>query len=263
MSFDTEIVKTELSGLPELYDFSMPDGSTGRYTSFQTRVVYKGNTYAPVPVRRGDIVTDASLDIKTVSITGPVLEAFALYVGSQPLQPVQVTITRVVYGSTENSVLLFSGRIRSVSLKDRVMEAVCESGSRALRALIPRVIFQSACNHALFSQGCGLDASAFSVPASVIVAGALVRSTVFSIYPSGYFAGGRLSVGSMVTMITWHSGGDLKIHMPVQGLVSGSDVVIYPGCDGSPSVCKNRFNNFGRFLGFTCIPNSNPVIWGL
>ena len=262
MSFDTDIVKTELSGLPELYDFES-EGSAGRFTSWLKPLTFKGLLYTPAPIKRGDIVTDAAFGAPSVTITAPVLASFVQYIASQPLSPVSVTVYRVIEADTGSFVTLFKGRIKTVSIRDRIVTAQCEGGSRVLTRRFPDKLFQSGCNHALFDGGCGLSKESFAVSGAVsAVAGASVFSPVFA-GNAGLYAGGILRSGASASLITGHLDGYVTLHTPVSGLESGSPITVYPGCDGNPSTCKNRFNNFDNFLGFVCIPSSNPVIWGL
>ena len=263
MSFDTDIVKTELPGLQELYDFESAGSVVGRFTSHVKSVTFKGLVYTPAPIKRGDIGTDAGFGVPSLSITAPVLESFVQYIASQPIQPVKVILYRVIEADTGSFVTLFKGRIKTVSIKDRIVTALCEGGSHILTSRFPDKLFQSGCNHALFDGGCGLSKAAFAVEGTVTtVDGASVFSPLFAGDP-GYYAGGILSFGSSASLITGHLDGYATLHTPLAGLSGGSPITVYPGCDGTPTTCKNRFNNFENFLGFTCIPSSNPVIWGL
>lgn len=263
MSFDSEIVKTELSALPELYDFESGGVVIGRYTSYLKSITFRGLVYTPAPIKRGDIGTDASFSAPGVTITAPVLDLMVQYIASQPVEPVKVTIYRVIEADTGSYVVLFKGRIKTISLQDRIVTAVCEGGSNILTARYPDTLFQSGCNHALFDPGCGLSKENWAVSGTVAgVFGANVFSSLFD-GNAGYYSGGILTFGSSASMITGHPEGYVTLHIPVAGLSAGSEITVYPGCNGTPSVCKTRFNNFDHFLGFTCIPSSNPVIWGL
>ena len=37
----------------------------------------------------------------------------------------------------------------------------------------------------------------------------------------------------------------------------------YPGYDGSPATCVDKFDNLDNFVGFPYIPSKNPVVWGI
>ena len=43
---------------------------------------------------------------------------------------------------------------------------------------------------------------------------------------------------------------------------NGGTVTAYPGCDGSPATCRDRFGNSARFGGCASIPSRNPAVWG-
>jgi uncharacterized phage protein (TIGR02218 family) len=263
MSFDSEIVKTELSALPELYDFESGGAVIGRYTSYLKSITFRGLVYTPAPIKRGDIGTDASFSAPGVTITAPVLESFVHYIASQPRSPVKVTIYRVIEMDTGSFVTLFKGRIKTVAIQDRIVSALCEGGSHILTSRFPDTLFQSGCNHAVFDEGCGLSKEAWGEQGTVTaVSGASVFSPLFA-GNAGFYAGGILTFGDSASQITGHPDGHVTLHTPVAGLSAGSAITVYPGCDGTPATCKTRYNNFDHFLGFTCIPSSNPVIWGL
>jgi uncharacterized phage protein (TIGR02218 family) len=148
-------------------------------------------------------------------------------------------------------------------MQDRVVSAVCEGGSSVLTSRYPNLLFQSGCNHAVFDSGCGLLKDTWAVTGTVTaVAGGNVFSSIFA-GNVGFFSLGILVSGDSASMITGHEAGYVSLHSPLAGLSAGSSITVYPGCDGLPATCKNKFNNFNHFLGFTCIPSSNPVIWGL
>jgi uncharacterized phage protein (TIGR02218 family) len=117
----------------------------------------------------------------------------------------------------------------------------------------------------LFDDGCGLSEMDYQVETTVNVAGSEMESGDFSAFADGYFTGGYVKIGSDMRLITDHVESTIVLHVPFGSYVaSGAEVLAYPGCDGSPATCKNKFDNFeDGFLGFPYVPDKNPVIWGV
>ena len=63
--------------------------------------------------------------------------------------------------------------------------------------------------------------------------------------------------------IVAHGGDTITLQLPFDSRVgNGGTVTAYPGCDGSPATCRDRFGNSARFGGCASIPSRNPAVWG-
>lgn len=264
MTYDTEVAKTEAPSLPELYTFTSGTESE-RYTSFRETITYGGVDYTPRPIKRGKISYSTELKALQVSISAPVLDQFAAYIANQPVQPVTVTIVRVVYGSEDtNYKNIFSGRIQRVSVQNRTATATCRSGNTVLEARVPLITYQSYCNHNIFGPGCGLSEFTWRVAASVdSVSGSVLTITAADAYDDDYFRAGLVKHGQDLRMITDHTGDQITMQIPFDAtLTAGTSVYLLPGCSGDPQICDETFGNLDQFLGMPYIPNRNPVYWG-
>ena len=66
-----------------------------------------------------------------------------------------------------------------------------------------------------------------------------------------------------VRFIVAHGGDTITLQLPFDSRVgNGGTVTAYPGCDGSPATCRDRFGNSARFGGCASIPSRNPAVWG-
>ena len=139
----------------------------------------------------------------------------------------------------------------------------CLSSSCILDAMLPRMIYSGHCQFVLFASGCGLAAQSWGVTASVSVDGYLLTSPSFTAYPDGYFTRGYAAVGGDFRFIVAHGGDTITLQLPFDSRVgNGGTVTAYPGCDGSPATCRDRFGNSARFGGCASIPSRNPAVWG-
>ena len=135
----------------------------------------------------------------------------------------------------------------------------CLSSSCILDAMLPRMIYSGQCQFVLFDSGCGLAAQSWGVTASVSVDGYLLASPSFAAYPNGYFTRGYAAAGGDFRFIVAHGGDTITLQLPFDSRVgNGGTVTAYPGCDGSPATCRDRFGNSARFGGCASIPAGIP-----
>jgi uncharacterized phage protein (TIGR02218 family) len=263
MTLADEYQKSEMEATPELYDLHY--GSTHeRYTSWSENITFQTNTYYTVPIKRSGFTLDKEFSNVKVSIYAPLTAGFEKFVANAPLEPTAITIYKALESDPDEYSILFAGWVMKVGFRDLIAHATCEASSMILNHETPRIVYQAYCNHELFDGGCGLNYLDYQVSATVTVSGATLSSATFDTYDDGYFAVGRCRFGNDERLITSHSGTDIELHMPFgDTLITGEEVYVYPGCDGSPATCK-AFNNFDdHFLGFPYIPSKNPVYWGV
>ena len=80
---------------------------------------------------------------------------------------------------------------------------------------------------------------------------------------NGYFTRGYAAAGGDFRFIVAHGGDTITLQLPFDSRVgNGGTVTAYPGCDGSPATCRDRFGNSARFGGCASIPSRNPAVWG-
>jgi uncharacterized phage protein (TIGR02218 family) len=263
MTYATEIAEQEQEAMPEFYEITS-GGNVWYYTTYVEGLVFRGVAHEAASVRRSGFTQDTEFGKVELNLQAPVTDVFALYIANLPIEPTQVTIYRAIKSDLSDYVTLFSGTLKSVTIKDRVAMAKCEARSSLLSSRLPTVIYQSYCNHDVFDDGCELPILTWRVVATITdITGYTITSATFGGYADDYFTGGRVQHGSDFRLVTDHVGNVLNLQLPFDArLEVGEDVTVMPGCDGSPATCKNKFNNLLNFLGFPYIPSSNPVIWG-
>lgn len=175
--------------------------------------------------------------------------------------------------------VLFLGDVASVSVRGSVLRVRCFPGGAPLRSRVPRMFVQPGCNHALFSEGCGLSADAWEFTATVQAVGsgwpptvtleALTRTAGGGLPADAqWFAGGFLLYGAgagarrlPILQSGTVTAGEVSLTLPgVSGLSPGDPVTLWPGCAGTAAVCAGQFGNFDNFGGHPFVPTSNPSL---
>lgn len=263
MTYNTEIAEVQQEALPEFYEINSA-GNIYYYTSYIEGLVFRGVAHEAASIKRSGFTVDTQFGKVEINLTAPVSDVFAEYIANLPIEPVTLTIRRAIKSDLTDYILLFTGRVKSVTIKDLVATAKCEAQSSLLSAKLPRIIYQAFCNHDVFDGGCLLSSVLWRVVTNVTgISGYTITSTDFGAFADGYFTGGRVQHSTDFRLITNHVGNDLTLHLPFDArLAVGGEVTALPGCDGDPETCKDKFNNLDNFLGMPYVPSHNPVIWG-
>lgn len=266
---DDNLVAQEQVGFPELYRFAFGN-EVEYYTSWPKSLTFNAHLYLAAPIKRSGFTMDSQYKAMSLSVVAPPTLAFQRYLASAPASVTQVTIYRAVEDDLTEYVILFNGYVKSVSFSNQQAQAECISNSNILDNLIPEILYQSYCNHTVFDDGCGLAESSWRLQLNnitVSVDGDYIQDTQLGSYAEDYFGLGVASSidGEFMRFITRHDYANDRVylHIPFSSseVVTGDNIYVYPGCDGSPATCVDRFNNLLKFLGMPYIPSNNPVMW--
>jgi uncharacterized phage protein (TIGR02218 family) len=266
MSYATNLTAAQQESTPEFYRIQI--GTTVyRYTTYRSPLTFLSNTYTPATIKRGDISYDTDFKSTELTVTAALSDPFSIYIANQPSEPARIKIYRALQSDTSDYVILFNGTVKNVSIENHQVNATCTSRNRYLEKKIPRIIYQSFCNHDVFDNDCGLNGNLWKVAGTVnTVSGSTIQADEWKAYADDYFTGGMVETSDGdARLITDHvqSTGVLTLQIPFDSRVAaGVSVDAYPGCDGNPATCVNKFNNLTAFLGMSYIPSKNPVLWG-
>ncbi len=72
------------------------------------------------------------------------------------------------------------------------------------------------------------------------------------------YRGGFILWSGQRRFIVEKVGQDVTLMSPFIGLTVGQTVKAYAGCDGTETVCAQRFANLDKHLGFARVPYRNP-----
>ena len=233
-------------------------------TTSREPVLWRGAEWTPAAIERGELRGSVDGKAATVTLTACMDTLLTRYLASLPILPTRVNIYEHEPESGD-TVQVFGGVVLEVIPgADATQVSVnCLSSSCILDAMLPRMIYSGQCQFVLFDSGCGLAAQSWGVTASVSVDGYLLASPSFAAYPNGYFTRGYAAAGGDFRFIVAHGGDTITLQLPFDSRVgNGGTVTAYPGCDGSPATCRDRFGNSARFGGCASIPSRNPAVWG-
>lgn len=248
----------------ELYHLWM--GTTHwRYTSGDVEVEYGGNPYLPATIKRGQVEYNSNLEVSQLQIqfahiTEPIID----YIAMNPVELVWVEVLKLFRDQTPlEASAVFIGQIKSVSLKGVSAQATCVGFEFFLKQPVPQLRYQAKCNWRLFDSKCGKTSTGYTDMTTVSVSEdrLTLTSTAFGARGDDYFAWGYVVFDEYKRLIVEHTGNDIKIRFKIPGVITGSEVTAYAGCDGSVFTCENKFNNLNSFGGFPYMPLDNPCTW--
>jgi len=221
--------------------------------------------YVPEAISRGDLSFSEEQNSGVVEVSLPRWHEVAqLFIAITPSQPVRITIYRFHPDDGEIGIA-FMGQIVAATFEGSTAKLTCAPGSVDLRRSIPRLPCQVRCPWTLFSAGCGLNAEDFREDGVLTsVAGDTLQAAVFATQPDGYFTLGYIQLADATRRyITAHLGNTVTLQEPAIGLVAGTAIAAYPGCDLLETTCVAKFNNLANHWGFRRLPVRNPYQVGL
>ena len=266
MSFN-DIEVSDFGGQPtELYEFRYGALSTDilRFTSADHDLDLNGATYQSLFIERDNFTSDGNPDDNQqmnirLSRDNPFGE---LYRSRDFPNAIGLKIRGVHLNDPDLQIItLWSGRVTGVGWDYPLMTVGCERMSTSLKRSGLTARYQvGMCRHVLYQPGCGLIKESYRVDGTV---GAVSSATLLTVaaaagYPDGWFTGGILYLDGMMRYITGHAGSSIQISQGLRGLVTGSEIRLYPSCDRLASTCSGKFNNIENYGGFDYIPPKGP-----
>lgn len=177
MTFSAYESSVEDGGPIQLYRFvyGTEAGEYFAYTSStEQQIVDHGGsvgviTYEPIPIERGSIVSNGTLDKSAIKIGldvgNDLAELFRVY---PPSSVVQLTIYEGHIDDPDGEfVVIWAGRIVQASREGSELQLSGEPISTQLRRAGLRRNYQYGCPHALYSDACGASRAAATVSATV------------------------------------------------------------------------------------------------
>lgn len=266
------------------------EGIVDTFTSFERDLEDDDLVYFSRPITHGARTQGIALDQDKLTIicdglnVPPILETALL----RSETPCRVVIERcdVVSGAVTNRQTIFTGELGGCKIAGKKLSANAVSGGTFFDLKAPRFNLQAGCNHALFSPGCGLLASAwehtgvindpgtagypfqFGVASLARPAGGAVLTVVDA------FAGGWVEIDTgavkqrraILASSAMGIGGSITLTLqsdPYPYPTAGTVISMYPGCDNAAATCQQRFGNYANFGGHPKVPKGNPSLFKL
>ena len=264
MTYDAREISTDLGQPVELYTFTRGT-LTWRYTSADRDVTVASNLYSAQPILRGNVEQGSELNRSGLTLTVRRDNAVAdQYRISPPSDLIALTVQQYHFSDAE-LIVVWSGRIISVSFAEATAEIHLEPIYNAVRRIGLRRIYQKQCPHVLYGAQCGVNKDTLKLATTVsALSGLTVTATGLSAFADGYWEGGYIewlvSAGIYERrFILNHTGSTIDLDTIPQGLAVSTAINVYPGCDHSTGAggCA-RFSNILNFGGMPYIPLKNP-----
>lgn len=263
MTFDARETSADAGRPVELYTFGR-DYQRWRYTSADRTVVADSQTFTARTITRSAIDVSAEKARSGIKITGPRdLEVAELFRVSPPTLAITCIVQQYHDGDGALATI-WTGRIAGVEFAGPAALITCEPTFTALRRIGLRRLYQRQCPHVLYGQACRVNREAFRTDGLVeSVAGLVVNVAAADGQPDGTFAGGYLEWDVALGIperrfILDHTGAGLTVSSLPYGLVGGTAVRLYPGCDHTLDTCTDKFSNTPNYGGFPYFPTKNP-----
>jgi len=186
------------------------------------------------------------------------------YLAENPIEVVWAEVIRVHKDLPNQGSNVFIGQVSGVAFQGQEATVKCVGFEFHLRQPALSLRYQPKCNHFIYDEiidgvGCGVDKNAHKITKTVSVDGLTLSNADLASYSDGHFKYGWVEWQGHRRMIVSHEGQNIKVRYQIPGLSSGAQVDIFPGCDGRPETCRDKFSNINQFLGFTQIPVDNPA----
>lgn len=236
------------------------------YTSGNRPITYNTELYRPVPMSRSEIklgdVTERNELKVTVPITAKMVKDYGFDI---PPPELTLEIFRM-HGATGAIQPWFKGNVVSITMEgNKASVAIPSIFSAYMSSEFPNVMYQSQCNHPLYSPGCGVDREDWRIDGIVdaIIDETKIIVSAAADQPDGWLKAGEIITATERRLIVEHSGAELTLNYPLRALTPGMALIAYAGCDHSIQTCNDKFDNLVNFFGFPYTPSLNPFLVGL
>lgn len=273
MAFNDKEISTQDGRRIALY--ALRWGNTWwRYTSADRKItreelvanVMTEVEYLPVAMKDNGMVQGSSSQ-NDFTVDGPgSLPIADLFRGTPPAESIWLTVRRMHAGE-DDAPITWKGVVLNVK---RPTPGTCQIVGKPLIATMKRtglrLCWSRECPHFLYDAGCKVDKETYRVDAEVTS----MTATTFTTDADGDFRGGFVEweVNEDGTIdrrfIDGQTGTTCSIFGLTDRLEVGMAVRLYPGCDRTPTMCNDRYENIDNYGGFDKMPGQSPfnvAIW--
>lgn len=254
----------------ELFEFTLRNGYTYYYTSHNERLDWGTPSirYYAAPIKRTSISSSMNLEVDKTSINlAGIPDELYQAARNDQLEGIKVVEKRIWWDQNSAAgmeFIIFVGT-GTIHFDRNVLIISCKSVLTALNILIPQNLFQQPCNYSLFDEGCCLNKEDYkeSSTASIdAINDYTIIDATFEIPvddPLKYNAGEiEIRSGDYIgerRNILLTEDGLFTTSSPFPGIIKAeTEFDYYPGCDGTPETCRDRFGNIENFYGFVYLP---------
>lgn len=259
--------------ITQLYSFGANNGGVTTswfYTSFESNIVFGGNTYIPGLFSHQSIKTGLDMSSDEAEI------ASFVFSGNPLMQMMPWTLNNELFCNiydydrvATTASLLFTGTVEELDTEGPKITAKVLGFGGLYDQQFHRHIMAGDCPYAVYSPECGAPLVFTTRTITGIGATPNIISTASIAVPADYYINGILTVTAgapgqsiLIVASSAPTGGTtvFQLARPIHGNPIGCTVNLSIGCDGTVTTCQNNFNNLINFGGEANVPLTNPSV---
>lgn len=264
----------------DLYEITLKSGLVFRYASYDQDITVSGNTYSHKgPHFKRDRIrlsSGISVDKMTVRVYVDSKDV----IGVTPMMQIahnggfdeaNLSLLRCFMsapGIVVGTVEMFGGYVDVENGGGLEMKWVVKSGVQKLNVDYPLRKYYPTCPYSLYGPGCGLSLAAYTKIGIVTGVTSYQDFNTTLTDVDGYFeqggiefTSGALAGVSAPIKSSYQTSGQIIMLIPLDAAPAVGDTFkIYPGCDKTPAICQNKFNNFNYNRATPYIPLKETII---
>lgn len=261
----------------DLYELKLKSGISYYWADTDADVNYGGHTYkgdGPI-ITREKIATNSTVSVDKLSVTisasqndqiggVPVLEV----AHNGGLDGATLDLRRAFFddaGKVIECIDLFHGICEVTQGGGFILKISAKSVVQKLNIEYPNRRYYPQCPYSIYSKECDVDIKAYRKKAKVTAVTGTNTVQIDIPFEDGYYTAGGMEwisgpLAGQATQIM-ASQNNTIVYMSATNTSPciGDVAYIYPGCDKTPTTCKNKFNNFSRNRATPYVPLKETI----
>lgn len=261
----------------DLYELKLKSGISYYWADTDADVNYGGHTYkgdGPI-ITREKIATNSTVSVDKLSVTitasqndqiggVPVLEV----AHNGGLDGATLDLRRAFFddaGKVIECIDLFHGICEVTQGGGFILKISAKSVVQKLNIEYPNRRYYPQCPYSIYSKECGVDIKTYRKKAKVTAVTGTNTVQIDIPFEDGYYTAGGMEwisgpLAGQATQIMASQNNTIVYMSATNTAPRINDVVyIYPGCDKTPTTCKNKFNNFSRNRATPYVPLKETI----
>ena len=261
----------------DLYELKLKSGISYYWADTDADVNYGGHTYkgdGPI-ITREKIAMNSTVSVDKLSVTitasqndqiggVPVLEV----AHNGGLDGATLDLRRAFFdenGKVIDCIDLFHGICEVTQGGGFILKISSKSVVQKLNIEYPNRRYYPQCPYSIYSKECGVDIKSYRKKAKVTAVTDTNTVKIDIPFEDGYYTAGGMEwisgpLAGQATQIM-ASQNNTIVYMSATNTAPriGDVAYIYPGCDKTPTTCKNKFNNFSRNRATPYVPLKETI----
>jgi uncharacterized phage protein (TIGR02218 family) len=261
----------------DLYELKLKSGISYYWADTDADVNYGGHTYkgdGPI-ITREKISTNSTVSVDKLSVTitanqndmiggVPVLEV----AHNGGLDDATLDLRRAFFdenGKVIDCIDFFHGICEVTQGGGFILKISSKSVVQKLNIEYPNRRYYPQCPYSIYSKECGVDIKSYRKKAKVTAVTDTNTVQIDIPFEDGYYTAGGMEwisgpLAGQATQIMASQNNTIVYMSATNTAPRISDVAyIYPGCDKTPTTCKNKFNNFSRNRATPYVPLKETI----